>query len=362
MRIIITIVTIALVLLAVATVAGAAGADWMIEVTLDGRTIEGLPLAFDDREVHLLARDARLWKFSPEKVGDFRKTADRFRPMNVSEFRAELLRELGGDFEASGTGHYLVVHPRGQKDLWASRFEELYRSFVHYFSVRGFRLSEPAFPLVGIVCRNQAEFARLSAADGQPAGGGVLGYYSATTNRVLVFDVGGGKADSADWRQSAATAIHEATHQTAFNTGVHSRYCMPPVWVAEGLATMFEAPGIYNSRSLPSRSDRINRGRLDQFRQLVAPAHEPKLLANLIASDDFFRRAPAGAYAEAWALSFMLVETEPAKYADYLARTARRPAFSEYTAAQRTADFKAVFGDDWRMLEARLLRFVEGLK
>ena len=47
---------------------------------------------------------------------------------------------------------------------------------------------------------------------------------------------------------------------------------------------------------------------------------------------------------------------------EYLKRTASRPPFTNYTAADRRADFAAVFGPDWRMLEARLLRFIGGLK
>ena len=82
----------------------------------------------------------------------------------------------------------------------------------------------------------------------------------------------------------------------------------------------------------------------------------------LVASDRLFRSNPQAAYAEAWALTFYLVETQPRKYTKYLTLTAERPPFTQYTAAQRTADFTAVFGDDWRMLEARFLRFIKGLQ
>jgi len=343
-----------------------AGADsptgWMLELTLRGRKIEGMPLAWNTQEVHLLGRDGRLWQFAPGEAEDFRKTSSRFLSYSTSELRAILLGELGGDYEVSGTGHFLVAHPRGKRDQWAGRFEELYRSFVHYFSVRGFELDEPSCPLVGIVCRNQREFLEYSARQGLSAGRGVLGYYSLQSNRILLYDVGGGAADSSDWRQNASTVIHEATHQTAFNTGVHSRYTAPPVWVAEGLATMFEAPGVYDSRSFPRQSDRVNRQRLADFNRLVVPEHTPKLLSGLVASDRLFQTHPSAAYATAWALTFYLVETQRGRYADYLARTADHTPFHTCTAAERTADFTAVFGDDWRMLEARLLRFAAGLK
>ena len=68
------------------------------------------------------------------------------------------------------------------------------------------------------------------------------------------------------------------------------------------------------------------------------------------------------AYAEAWALSFYLTETQPRQYGQYLKRTGSRPPFRQYTAAERTADFTALFGDNWRMLEAQFLRFMAGVK
>jgi hypothetical protein len=330
--------------------------DWMLRLTLAGQQIEGTPLRWNAARVHFLARDGRLWDFRPEEVTAFQKTADRFQPYSVSELRAALLREMGDRYEVSGTGHYLVVHPRDQRDRWAERFEDLYRSFFHYFSVRGLSPSPPRFPLIGIVCRDQRDFQRYAAAHGTPASPGVLGCYGVESNRIVLVDLGG---DSL-WQRSAAVIIHEATHQTAFNTGIHSRFAPPPLWVAEGLATMFEAPGVHDSRRWPRQADRINREQFRQF-QSLARRHRPELLASLVASDDVFRASPAAAYAEAWALTFFLAETEPRKYARYLALTAARPPFSSYTAAERTADFTAVFGSDWRMLEARLLRFMAGL-
>jgi hypothetical protein len=335
------------------------GANWMLKLTLQGQTIEGMPLHWSEERVYLLGRDGRLWDFPPGEARDYRKTSNRFQSYSVSELRAILLRELGNRFDVSGTSHYLVAHPKGQRDQWAERFEDLYRSFVHYFSVRGFRLTEPPAPLVGIVCHDQAEFRRYSAKEGMMANG-VLGYYSLENNRIVVYDIGGERGSASDWQETAATIIHEATHQIACNTGIHSRYTPPPLWVVEGLATLFEAPGVYDSRRYSQRSDRINQGRFRDF-QKVIPRHRPDLLANLVATDKWFRTSPGAAYAEAWALTFYLVETQPRKFADYLARTAKREPFTDYSAEERTADFTAVFGADWRMLEAQFLRFMAGL-
>ncbi len=282
--------------------------DGMIELSLRGQKLEGMPLYWNEQDVHLLGRDGRLWQFAPDEARDFKQASAHFRSYSPSEFRAELLRELGGGYEVSGTGHYLIAHPRDQRDKWAQRFEDLYRSFVHYFSVRGLEPAAPAFPLVGVVCRDRAEFARLAAEEGNAVPRGVVGYYAIQSNRINLYDMGG-KADSANWRQNAGVLIHEATHQTAFNTGVHSRYCPPPKWLAEGLAMLFEAPGVYDSRANTRPGDRVNQDRLKAFRQGVAPHHRPELLASIVASDDLFRMNPGAAYAESWAFSFFLVET-----------------------------------------------------
>jgi len=190
----------------------------------------------------------------------------------------------------------------------------------------------------------------------------VAGFYDLQSNRILLYDMGGGSSDSFAWQQTASVIIHEVTHQVAFNTGVHERFSAPPLWVVEGLATSFEAPGVYDSRHHTQRADRINRGRFDYFRKSVAPRHKPEMLPALTASDGLFRSKPAAAYAEAWALTFYLVETQPRNYTAYLKRTASHPPFTEYTSAERTADFEAVFGDNYPMIEARFLRFMAELK
>ncbi len=327
----------------------------------DGDQFEGMPLHWNTERIHVLGRDGRLWEFAPDEAIDYRQSAESFRCYSPGVLRNQLLEELGNDFEVSGTGHYLVAHPRGQRDKWAGRFEELYRAFVHYFSVRGFRIEPPPYPLIGIVCRNQQEFVRFSARQGVAASGGVLGYYEIDTNRIIVYDTGD-SADAETWHQTARVIIHEATHQTAFNTGVHSRFTRPPLWVAEGLATLFEAPGVYDARHHGQRRDRINRARLDDFRRGVEPHHRVEVIQSLVASDELFRTHPGAAYAEAWALTFYLAETQPGRWAKYLARTVDYPPFTEVGPRQRVADFTAAFGDDWRMFEAQFLRFMAGVE
>ncbi len=290
---------------------------------------------------------------------ELHETSERSKGASSSKIRAALIRDLGRGYEVTGTGHYLVAHPRGQRTRWPQRFEELYRSFVHYFAVRGLKLKEPSSPLVGIVCTDRRQFARYAAERGKQIQPGVFGYYSLRSNRNIVYDING-LAGVDDWHKTASVIIHESTHQTAFNTGVHSRWTPPPLWVAEGLATMFEARGVCDSRHYPNRKDRINRAQLYAFKRLI-PSRKPEI-RSLIASDRLFQTNPHAAYAKAWALTFYLAETRPRKYVKYLAKTAAHPPFTTVIASQRVTDFTSIFGKDWKMFEAKFMRFMAAVK
>src|SRR5690606_892049 len=114
--------------------------------------------------------------------------------------------------------------------------------------------------------------------------------------------------------------VHEATHQTAFNTALHRRFAQTPTWVIEGLGTLFEPRGVWNSRDYPEQEDRINRERLDYFKAYRKSGRQPLSLMNLVADDRLFQTNPLAAYAEAWALTFYLTEKMPQKYGEYLAK------------------------------------------
>jgi len=332
------------------------------ELELNGKRIEGMPLTWSPQEISLLGRDGRLFSFAPKDAENYRQSSSSFQSYPSSVVRARLAQDLGKGFEVTSTGHYLVAHPAGERVNWSKRFEDLYRSFAIYFSVRGFTIKDPEFPLIAVVYHNQEEFMRAAAAEGSRVTSDVLGFYSQISNRIMLYDRGGGNGNSADWQQNAATIIHEATHQTAFNTGIHRRFSITPRWLVEGLGTMFEAPGVWDSRAHPGREDRINRGRLNQFREYTLPRWKAGALQTLVGSDRLFESDSQAAYSEAWALSFFLFETQSRKYCDYLALTARRPVFETYSSAQRLADFTSIFGSDFRMLESRFLRFIAELK
>jgi len=156
--------------------------------------------------------------------------------------------------------------------------------------------------------------------------------------------------------------IHEATHQAAFNTGLHSRVGENPKWVVEGLATVFEAPGIRNSGANIGAKMRINLERLVWFGDYSRSRRQPKSLEAFLSKDDLFRSAALDAYSEAWAFTFFLVETRPRLYAEYLRTIAARDPLMVYTPEARIADFKQTVSKELPLLEAEFLRYMATLK
>lgn len=334
-------------------------ADFMMLTRVEGRLLEGQPLKWTDSQMFLLGRDGQLHEFAPEDAEQSRKTGPAFRAYTMGEMRTLLHEDFDNRFEISTTNHFVVVHPRGQWSAWADRLESLYRSFTHYMQVRGFRIEQPKVPLVAVVFRTQGDYYSHAAAAGSPLTPGTLGHYDPKSNRIYLFDASQSSGD--DWSVNAETIIHEATHQTAFNVGVHRRFAEQPRWLVEGLAMMFEAPGVWDARSTYTRSDRINRDRLDDFRYCLPKRPDGAIVA-LVATDDLFRTSPGFAYAEAWALSFFLCETRPQEYSRYLEIVAARQPFHEYPAKERLADFVRIFGNDVELLDAQFRRFMAELE
>ncbi|MGL4511687.1 MAG: DUF1570 domain-containing protein [Lacipirellulaceae bacterium] len=337
------------------------GADFMFRAVVRGETLEGRPVAWTDASLALLARDGQLHEFPPSLAQEATRTSPTFQGYSSEEMRAVLAEEFGGAFEFTATNHYLVAHPRGERHEWAERFERLYRSFANYFRVRGFDPVDPPYPLVAVVFGNRSQYQRYVTASSAGAPTGALGHYEPRSNRVYLFDQSSAGGDDR-WDQTASTIVHEATHQTAYNVGVHNRFVPGPRWLSEGLATMFEARGVHDSRSYDRGDDRLNRERLYDYRELVAPSRPLGNLATYVASDDAFERAAIPAYAQAWALTYFLSETRGREYAEYLATIAGRPVFEEYPAAERVADFRAAFGDDLELLDAQFQSYAAALK
>jgi hypothetical protein len=362
-----------------ATAVARAGSPALLELDVKGEpSRQGKLVAMDDHECHLMTRDGRIETLPLGKVTGFRRVSATFRPFTSVELRDQLRREFGRGYEVEGGSRYVVVAPVGRARQYVEIFEDVYRGFRGYFGTRGFRVGEPEFPLVAVVYPDQSQFAAHCQKDGVRPVRGMVGYYLHSSNRVALFDPASeavsqipGKAEglqplgfarvgdvSASLRD---VIVHEATHQVAFNAGLHRRLGENPKWIVEGLATVFEAPGVRDGGRGDVRS-RVNRERFVWFGGFAASRRAEKSLAAFVSSDDLFRTAALDAYSQAWALSFFLVETRPSEYARYLKTVAARDPLSEYTPAERLKDFQDAFGSDLTMLEAEFLRFAARLR
>lgn len=331
----------------------------LIDVKIGKDQFSGRVAAANEQDCWLLQRDGRLSSFHMDDVVDFSEVEPRFRPFSSIDLRDRLQTEFGRGFEAKTTSHYIVVARRGAAERYAALFERIYRQCHLYFVARGFRMAEPEFPLVAIVFPDQGSFAKYCRSEGATPQPGLVGFYLTTSNRVALYDrASTGQSSETDVDD---TVIHEATHQVAFNTGIHSRIGQNPQWVVEGLATLFEADGVRVRQSAADVSDRINPERLEWFhkyRRLRRPAGS---LEAFLSDDTLFKRATLDAYSQAWALTFYLVESRPAEFARYLKAISARDPLTRYDADSRLSDFRDAFGKDLDLIENGLLRFHDRL-
>jgi hypothetical protein len=322
----------------------------------------------------VLGDDGRLWTVEKPQLEAREKTGEEFKPLPAEALGKRLQDELGAGFEVVTTKHYVICSSAGrQYAQWCgSLFERLYSAFQNYWKQRGIELHEPEFPLVALVFRNEAQFAAFATRDAGPDAAGAKGYYSIGTNRMVLYDLttnGGGAATAAEINRrlaaapfNVATVVHEATHQIAFNSGMHTRYADNPLWVSEGMAMYFETPDL-TSRTGWKTVGAVNDLRLRQFLDYAAKRRPPDSLATLVQSDARFTDADqAGdAYAEAWALSYFLIKTRKDDYAEYLKQLAAKPQLVWNKPEERLAEFKAAFGEDLLRLDAEFVKYVRRL-
>jgi len=152
-----------------------------------------------------------------------------------------------------------------------------------------------------------------------------------------------------------ATLVHEATHQMAFNAGMHRRLAPVPLWVSEGVATYFETPDLGSSQGWRAIG-LVNEQRLQQWRK----AHQPGDFARLVTDDEPFRGAETGvdAYAGAWAMTYFLVQTRRREFVKYLGILAAKEPLSDDSPPLRRKDFLAAFGAEPEAIEPVFLRYM----
>ncbi|NCY01645.1 MAG: DUF1570 domain-containing protein [Planctomycetia bacterium] len=227
-----------------------------------------------------------------------------------------------------------------------------------------------------VIFADRQRYEAFAARDLGAAADRVVGYYNLMTNRVTTFDLTGsgglprpaGQAaaragleilGSPEASGMVATLVHEATHQMAFNGGLHQRLAPVPLWVSEGIATYFETPDLASDRGWKGIGN-VNTPRLERF----LAVHRPGTLATIVAGDDPFRDPDEAldAYARAWALTFFLIQTRKPAFVDYLRTIARKEPLADDTPDERVREFTAAFGAAPAEVEDAVFRHMTRLR
>ena len=346
------------------------------------RTIESrVLLEAQDGGLLLEGRDGRLWNVTPKQLQKREATEDPFQPLSAEQLGEQLAREVA-EFgikiptQVVVTKHFVICSTasRVYAEWCGSLFERLHDAFQAYWKDAGLELREPEFPLPAIVLKDRTEFAEFATKHDRPDAAQAPGYFSEPTNRIILFDLAAGPNSTpaktaGDIRRkleaspfNVATMIHEATHQLAFNSGMHTRYADNPRWLTEGMAMFFEVPDL-DSRSGWKTIGRVNAPRLKDFRETLRTPREtlrtPREslpLTELIRSDASFLNADQSraAYAESWALTFFLLKTRRNDAVNYLKSIQRKPRLISDAPDDRLREFQSTFGEldtlerDWK--------------
>lgn len=339
------------------------------------RTIESrLLLEAQDGGLLLEGRDGRLWNVTPKQLQKRESTEEPFQPLSADQLGEQLAREaaefgIKTPTQVVVTKHFVICSTAGRVygEWCGSLFERLHDAFHAYWKEAGLELRESEFPLPAVVLKDRAEFAEFATKHDRPDAAQAPGYFSEPTNRVILFDLTAGPNSTpaktaGDIRRkleaspfNVATMIHEATHQLAFNSGLHTRFADNPRWLTEGMAMFFEVPDL-DSRSGWKTIGRVNAPRLKDFRETFRAPREMLPLAELIRSDASFLMADQSraAYAESWALTFFLLKTRRAAAVTYLKSVQRKPRLIADSPDDRLREFQTTFGEldilnrDWK--------------
>lgn len=341
------------------------------------RSVRGkVQITAQDGGLLVLGQDGGLWTVEPAQLGGRRLLEQDFAPLTSDDLGKLLLVERGADrFQVLLTKHYVLCFNtnRDYAQWCGDLFERLYAGFHDFWKQRGMILREPEFPLVAIIFADQKQYAAFAARDAGFDTTKALGYYAIASNRMVLYDQTAGSGKPARTQAeiqrrlaaipyNIATVVHEATHQIAFNCGMHVRFADNPLWLTEGMAMYFETPDL-QSRTGWTSMGLINPPRLKRFRGNLGRRPASGLVA-LLQSDALFTspKSMPDAYAEAWALTYFLMQTRKESYITYLKNMSLKKVLTWDKPADRLSEFRATFGDDLQALDREFLKFIRGLK
>lgn len=332
----------------------------------------------------LLVEDAarRLWTIQSARFNAETETSRPFKFFDSSQLGVRLVEEgraagIDADFHVHATDNYAIAAstPKAYSDWTSQLLERMQIAFQSFWKNRRFELSELDAPLPVLILSDHTQFAKMAEFDRTPASAKGQGYFLVTANRIVLFDLTARDAASpattiAEVQRraqripaSVATVVHEATHQIAFNRGMHRRYADNPVWLTEGMAMYFEAPDLKSRRGW-SGIGKVNAARLFRFREFLKARRKPDSIETLVRDNSRFANADSAidAYSEAWALTYFLIRTRIRDYSQYLKVIARKQPLQWDMPDERLAAFQLAFGPELRELNREFQSFTARLK
>jgi hypothetical protein len=325
----------------------------------------------------LETRNGRLVTIKPGDLISRDESADPYVAADAETLAAELSRELSDGFQIVRTKRYVIAtDSTAVYAQWCGKLlERLQIAFVAHWQRAGLKIAAPERPLAAIIFADPADFAAYATGDAGAAVAASQGYYSIRTNRIVLTDLTmaagqpGAATESEVLRRlesrvaNLTTVVHEATHQIAFNCGLHTRYADNPMWLLEGMAMYCEAPDLKGTAGWKSIG-RIHPGRLNQFREFAAKRRQSGSLPTLILTEDRFRdpATAVDAYAESWALTYYLIHERRDEYVAYLEALAAKPRLMWDTPVQRENLFLQTFHTDWETLDRDFLKSIQRLR
>jgi len=330
----------------------------VVQYDAEGKTAIGLALVHGSDASLILATDGQLVHIdNKETAHRIRAVEESFQPATIVELRSSLQREFGSEFEIVATKHFLVVQNRGRGNQWPNTFESLHSEFTSKLARQGVVIRKGRFPLVAVVFADRVALQNELARQDIPAAN-VAGIYVLATNRVYTCDIG---------NQSRTLPVirHEAAHQSAYNSNVHSRLNVTPKWITEGLGMMFEPAAMTIAASSPI-DDRVHRDALAALQNRYGDDRF-KLASDMrqmIAGDSWFDRVESidAAYHVSWLMMYSMSRYHSEKFARLLNHTNTRPPFVDYPADQRVKDFEAIMGQSIETYATSTFRLLKSIR
>ena len=204
--------------------------------------------------------------------------------------------------------------------------------FERYAKDMKFPLHDPKFPLVLMLFESDAEFdqyTELTTGGNTLSASNILGFYSPMTNWLTV------RMSACD---SFAVPLHEAVHLQMYNR-VLQRMSGAPKWFDEGIAAGFENSG-----------EKINVNPLNinanYARKLIKGTTDQASWSQLVADDTAFQQdiLAGDAYAQGWALHWMLATQKKEQYSKFVQELAQREPLAVDDKQDREKNFSERFG------------------